>query len=126
MSIRPQPLLVVADVQRASRWYRQVLNADSGHGGDEYERVLVDGSLVLQLHAREVTHHHGAIADPDSPLGNGVAVWFEADDFDAVVRRSRDAGADVVSDVHVNPNAGHRELWLRDPDGYLVVFAEAT
>jgi len=52
--------------------------------------------------------------------------WFETDDFDAVVRRSRDARAHVVTDVHVNPNAGHRELWLRDPDGYLVVFAEAT
>jgi AcrR family transcriptional regulator len=27
-------------------------------------------------------------------------------------------------DVHVNPNAKHREIWLRDLDGYLVVFAE--
>lgn len=125
MSIRPQPLLVVADVKRASRWYRQMLDATSGHGGDEYEQVLVDGSMVLQLHAIEAVHHHGAIADADARFGNGVAVWFEADDFDAVVHRSRTAGADVVNDVHVNPNAGHRELWLRDPDGYLVVFAEA-
>jgi predicted enzyme related to lactoylglutathione lyase len=124
--IRPQPLLVVADVQRASRWYRLVLDAASGHGGDEYEQVLVDGSVVLQLHAREVSHHHGAIANADGPVGNGVAVWFETDDFDAVVRRSRDAGACIVTDVHVNPNAGHRELWLRDPDGYLVVLAEAA
>ena len=26
--------------------------------------------------------------------------------------------------MHVNPNAGHREIWLRDLDGYLVVLAE--
>jgi len=26
--------------------------------------------------------------------------------------------------AHVNPNAGHREVWIRDLDGYLVVFAE--
>jgi hypothetical protein len=71
-------------------------------------------------------HHHGSLADADLPLGNGVAVWFETDDFDAIVRRSRDAGAEVVTDVHMNPNARHRELWLRDPDGYLGVFAEAT
>lgn len=25
--------------------------------------------------------------------------------------------------LHTNPNAGHRELWLRDLDGYLVVLA---
>jgi len=29
----------------------------------------------------------------------------------------------VVTDVHVNPNAGHRDIWLRDLDGYLVVLA---
>jgi hypothetical protein len=30
----------------------------------------------------------------------------------------------IQTDVHHNPNAGHREIWLRDPDGYLVVLAE--
>ena len=28
---------------------------------------------------------------------------------------------EVVEDVHVNPLARHREIWLRDPDGYVVV-----
>ncbi|MGI8624732.1 MAG: VOC family protein [Solirubrobacteraceae bacterium] len=125
-SVRPQPLLAVVDVQQASRWYQQVLGAESGHGGDEYERLLVDGALVLQLHALEVAHHHGPLGDPSLPIGNGVAVWFAVDDFDALVRRSREAGAQIVADVHVNPNAGQRELWMRDPDGYLVVLAEAN
>jgi hypothetical protein len=35
------------------------------------------------------------------------------------------AGARIQTDVHFNPNAGHREIWLRDPDDYLVVLAEA-
>jgi catechol 2,3-dioxygenase-like lactoylglutathione lyase family enzyme len=126
MSIRPQPLLTVADIDRARRWYVEVLGAGTGHGGDEYERLLVDGELVLQLHALDVAHHHGPLADRERPLGNGVAVWFETDDFEGVVRRARAAGGEIVADVHVNPNAGHRELWLRDPDGYLVVFAEAS
>jgi len=39
------------------------------------------------------------------------------------VQRVRSTAARVVTDVHVNPNAGHRELWLRDLDGYLVVLA---
>jgi hypothetical protein len=43
-----------------------------------------------------------------------------------VVARIRDADAEVVSDVHVNPNAGHREIWIRDLGGYLVVFAERS
>jgi hypothetical protein len=56
-------------------------------------------------------------------MGNGVAVWFEVDDLDAAVARIREMKARVVTDVHLNPNAGHREIWLRDLDGYLVVLA---
>lgn len=122
-SVRSQPLLCVHDVQRSSRWYQAVLGAESGHGGDEYERITIGGVLVLQLHCFEEEHHHGKMGDPKLPIGNGVAVWFEVDDFDGVVKRSRAAKATVETDVHVNPNAQHRELWLRDPDGYLVVIA---
>lgn len=125
-SIRPQPLIAVTNVAAASRWYQQILGAESGHGGDEYERLLVDGTLILQLHRVDVEHHHGGLADAEQPLGNGVAVWFEVDDFDALVARSRQAAAQVQLDVHINPNAGHREIWLRDLDGYLVVFAEGS
>jgi catechol 2,3-dioxygenase-like lactoylglutathione lyase family enzyme len=57
---------------------------------------------------------------------HGVALWFEADDFDAAVQRCHAAGAHIETDVHLNPNAGHREIWLRDPDGYLVVLAEPS
>jgi hypothetical protein len=41
--------------------------------------------------------------------------------FDEVVARIRSGDARVVADVHVNPNAQHREIWLHDPDEYLVV-----
>lgn len=118
-------MITVVDVERASLWYQRVLGGVSGHGGDEYERIRVDGELVLQLHRLGCDHHHGALADPDQPLGNGVAVWFETDDLDAAADRIRDLGARVVAEVHVNPNAGHREVWARDLDGYLVVLAEA-
>lgn len=117
-------MITVADVEEASRWYQRVLGATSGHGGPEYEQLLVGGQLVLQLHHRDVEHHHGTIGDPGRPTGNGVALWFEADDFEGAVERIRRAGARVVTDVHINPNAGHREIWLRDLDDYLVVIAE--
>ena len=117
-------MITVADVPAASRFYQAVLGATSGHGGDEYERLLVDGELIMQLHSTEVEHHHGTLADHSQPAGNGVLLWFELDDFDSAVARARETGAEIVTDVHVNPNAGHRELWLRDRDGYLVVLAE--
>lgn len=126
-SVRPQPLISVTDVEASSRWYQLVLGAVSGHGGKEYEQLLVDGVLVTQLHLLEEGHHHGTIGTPGTALGNGVALWFETDAFDAAAERchtSTDVPVRIETDVHTNPNAGHRELWLRDPDGYLVVLAE--
>lgn len=125
-SVRPQPLITVANVPAASHFYQAVLGATSDHGGEEYERLVVDGELVMQLHSSEVEHHHGPLGDDLHAAGSGVLLWFELDDFDSAVARTRETGAVIVTDVHVNPNAGHRELWLRDPDGYLVVLAEGT
>jgi len=131
MTIHPQPLLSVADVDVAGAFYAELLGGNDDHGGRhgfavrEYGRIEVGGRLVLQLHAIGVDHHHGALAQPGVALGNGVAVWFATDEFDAAVQRARRLGAEIVHDVHVNPNARQREIWLRDPDGYLVVLAEA-
>jgi catechol 2,3-dioxygenase-like lactoylglutathione lyase family enzyme len=119
----PQPMVVVRDVPASRRFYLQALDAESGHGGDEYEQVVKDGEILLQLHRIDVEDHHGPLADPDQPLGNGVLLWFEVADFDATVERVRATGAEVVTDVHTNPNARQQEIWVRDPDGYLVVLA---
>ncbi len=116
-------MVVVRDVPASSRFYQRVLAADSGHGGDEYEQIVSDGEILLQLHAIDVEDHHGPLADHDQPLGNGVLLWFEVADFEAAVERARGTGAPVVHEPHLNPNARQQEIWVRDPDGYLVVLA---
>jgi catechol 2,3-dioxygenase-like lactoylglutathione lyase family enzyme len=122
--MRPQPLIAVTDVEASSRWYQQLLGCQSAHGGSDYERLVCGGELILQLHRFEVEHHHGPIGDPqDKPYGNGVLLWFETEDFEAVWERAQAMGAEVVMPRHVNPNARHWECWLRDPDGYLIVIA---
>jgi catechol 2,3-dioxygenase-like lactoylglutathione lyase family enzyme len=124
--MRPQPLIVVDDVEATSRWYQRLLGATSAHGGKEYERLEIDGRLILQLHAWDVGHDHGELGDPKLPRGNGAVLWFETGDFDAAVARATELGAEVVLGPIRNPAEGpggpaHRELWLRDPNGYTVV-----
>lgn len=127
--VRPQPLIAVTDVEASSRWYQRLLGCESAHGGPEYERLVSDGVLVMQLHRFEVEHHHGRIGDPtDRPYGNGVLLWFELEEFDAAMSRVEEIGAEVVLPRHRNPPDGnggpnHWECWLRDPDGYMVVLA---
>lgn len=127
--MRPQPLIAVTDVEASSRWYQRLLGCHSAHGGPEYERLVAAGRLILQLHNWEVEHHHGPIGDVRAkPYGNGVLLWFETDDFDAAVGRAMEMGVEIVKPPHRNPPSGdggpnHRECWLRDPDGYVVVLA---
>lgn len=119
-----QPMIAVRDVAASRRWYCQLLDAASGHGGDEYDQIVRDGRLLLQLHAWDV-HEHPRLGDPALPPGNGVLLWFQDEGFDAVVARATALGALVLQGPAVNPRARHRELWLRDPDGYAVVIAGA-
>jgi len=127
---QPQPLIAVRDVEASSRWYQEVLGFTSDHGGPEYERLLAGGVLVLQLHQREVGHHHGRIGGADGAPGAGMLLWFgEVADFDGVVERAGRVGAPVTLPPHRNPpegggnGPGHREIWITDPDGYTVVVA---
>ena len=115
-----QPMITVADVEASSDWYQRVLGLTSAHGGREYERLEHEGIPVLQLHDLD-PEEHPELRSGGATRGAGVALWFETAEFDAAVARARDAGATFALDVFVNPNANHREIWLHDPDGYLVV-----
>lgn len=87
--MRAQPLIAVRDVAASSRWYQELLGCESGHGGPEYERLVKDGDLVLQLHAWGA-HDHPNLGDPDAaPHGYGVLLWVP----DRRVRGSGRTGA---------------------------------
>lgn len=129
MALAPMPMLTCASVPASRAWYARVLGLVSAHGGDEYDQMASTGpdgrTVVLQLH-HLAPDAHAHLVDADRPLGsNGVAVWFETTDYAAATARLAEAqaGGDVavLLDDHLNTNANHREFWLADPDGYVVV-----
>jgi catechol 2,3-dioxygenase-like lactoylglutathione lyase family enzyme len=128
-SVRSQPLIAVRNVPASSRWYSRLLGAErtseSMHSDHAhlYDRLLCGGSLVLQLHAWDAEDHPNLVNAKEARPGHGVLLWFEVDDFDAAVKRVRALRATVLLKPHVNPAPGHREIWIRDPDGYVVVIA---
>ena len=128
-SVNPQPLLAVRDVLASSRWYATLLNLrmlgqthEETHG-NQYNRLLSGETLVLQLHCWDEEEHPNLIGEHDAKHGHGVLIWFETDDFDAAVARARGLEAEILLEPHENPGPRHREIWLRDPDGYVVVIA---
>jgi catechol 2,3-dioxygenase-like lactoylglutathione lyase family enzyme len=125
-SVRPQPLIAVRDVRATSRWYQHVLGLTGlpeHEHRDSYDRLFSDDRLILQLHAWDEEQHPNLVNADAAPLGHGVLLWFEVNDFDAVVERARSLNAEVIEEPRINPNAGHKEIWLRDLDGYVVVIA---
>jgi predicted enzyme related to lactoylglutathione lyase len=70
-----------------------------------------------------VDEHVNLVEQHAAPPGHGVLLWFETTDFDAAVDRAGALGAQIVEEPHINPNSQERELWVRDPDGYVVVLS---
>jgi hypothetical protein len=124
--VRAQPLIAVRNVRASSSWYRQLLGGDSlpeHRHRDMYDRVRCGGELILQLHAWDEEDHPNLRNADAAPHGHGVLLWFEVGNFDLIVERARALHAEVILEPHINPNPKHREMWLRDPDGYVVVIA---
>ena len=100
--VRSQPLIAVRDVRKSSRWYAKLLGAQrsselmkSDHA-HLYDRLLVGGALVLQLHAWDEEDHPNLRDAKRAPVGHGVLLWFEVDDFDGAVKRAKSLRAKVV------------------------------
>jgi hypothetical protein len=125
-TVEAQPLIAVRDVRASGRWYAELLGADSlpehSHR-DVYDRISRSGRLLLQLHAWDREDHPNLVNADAAPPGHGVVLWFQVDEFDLVVERVRGLRAEIIEEVHINPAPQHREIWLRDPDGYVVVVA---
>jgi catechol 2,3-dioxygenase-like lactoylglutathione lyase family enzyme len=121
--VRAQPLIAVRNVRASRSWYQQLLRLDAldehAHR-DLYDRLFSAGQLVLQLHAWDEDEHPNLVNADAAPVGHGVVLWFEVDDFDQVVKQARALGAEILLEPHFNPAPKHREIWLRDLDGYVV------
>src|SRR4029077_6406545 len=125
-TVEAQPLIAVRNVRASSRWYAELLGADAlpDHPHrDVYDRIWRSGRLVLQLHAWDADDHPNLVNANAAPPGHGVVLWFQVGDFDLAVERARGLKAEIVEDVHFNSAPQHREIWLRDADGYVVVLA---
>jgi catechol 2,3-dioxygenase-like lactoylglutathione lyase family enzyme len=125
-TVESQPLIAVRSVRASSRWYAELLRADAlpDHPHrDLYDRIWRSGRLLLQLHAWDADDHPNLVNADAAPPGHGVVLWFQVDDFDSAVERARQLGAEIIEDARFNPAPRHREIWLRDPDGYVVALA---
>jgi catechol-2,3-dioxygenase len=120
--MKVEPLIVVKDVQASSEFYQNILLCESGHGGDEYEMLISDGNLILQLHEQDADEHPG-MYEKNTAVGNGVLLWFRTNEFESAVKRVIEFSPEIVAEPHINPNAHQNEIWFKDLDGYMIVIS---
>lgn len=127
--VRITPFIAVRDVPAASDWYQRLLGCVSDMDPDhphrqEYDRILSDRGIVLQLHSWDEEGHEflPSLAAPDAAAhGHGVVLEFVVAEYDEAVKRAASMAAELLGE-DTFPD-GTRAFSLRDPDGYVVVLA---
>jgi lactoylglutathione lyase len=113
--------LLVDDVDRAMRFYRDVLGLevtlDAG-GGIYYE--LDAGDVILALFRRDLMHQMLGMGLASPSQSDPAALTFAVDDVDATARLLEERGAALVAGPKDYEVAFLRVAHLRDPDGNLL------
>jgi lactoylglutathione lyase len=113
--------LLVDDVERAMRFYRDVLGLDvtlDAGGGIYYE--LDAGDVILALFRRDLMHQMLEMGLAPPSQSDPAALTFAVDDVDATARLLEERGATLVAGPKDYEVAFLRVAHLRDPDGNLL------
>ncbi len=116
------PILAVRDMERALRFYRDLLGASV-----TYEFPGPDGApayVGLRIGASSLGIGLAAAAGDGPPRPRPIALWVYATDCDAAVERLRAEGVTVVAEPATQP-WGERVARVLDPDGNEVVIGSA-
>jgi catechol 2,3-dioxygenase-like lactoylglutathione lyase family enzyme len=115
------PSLVVKDLQRSIRWYRDVLGF---HVREEWKDHDVVTGVVLR--AGSVDLRIGQDPDAADGRGNSKGVRIHCgtrQDIDSLAELVKSRGGTLAQEPTDQP-WGVRDFAVKDPDGYLLTFAK--
>ncbi len=121
---RLETIIAVKDVAKSSKWYQDLLNLKSKHGGDSFEMLADDnGAVILCLH-RWNEHDHPTMKDLNVAVGNGLILYFKVSDLNEVWSNAIKLNLDIEQEPHLNENSGQQQFILRDLASYYLIISE--
>ena len=115
--VRTEPIIAVRDVPKSSKFYQDLLGCKSTHGGDSFEILTDEETVVLCLH-KWGEHQHPTMLSPDKTAGNGLILFFRVGNLNEIFNNARNLALTLEKEIHYNENSGKNQFILRDPDGY--------
>jgi hypothetical protein len=122
---RTWTIIGVGDVPRSFKSYQSLLGLpQTAPADDDFGQIIDSDETVLLCLHKWGAHGHPSLLNPDQTQpGNGLLLFFRADDFDMALPGARALVTRLEEEPHVNPNTGTSEFSLRDPDGYYVTIS---
>lgn len=124
--------LAVDDIERSTRFYRDILQlpAERHTLKENNQDILLlkqgDSTILLRETAAVEAEHPAALQHLQrQPRGVGVSFDFQIENMDRVLHTIEQQG---VSTLHEMDDREHglRELWLYDPDHYLIILTQVA
>ncbi|MGH9117094.1 MAG: VOC family protein [Acidimicrobiales bacterium] len=116
-------VLVVTDLDRSLRFYRDVLGLPLGHRSGSYAQMATGRTRLAMYERTAMAGTVGfdvSIPSTDAP---GFELGFKVDDVDDAFAALVAEGAAPVTPPTDRP-WGQRTAYVRDPDGHLVELAQ--
>lgn len=121
---RLETIIAVKDVAKSSKWYQDVLNLKSNHGGDSFEMLANHNEEVILCLHKWGEHEHPTLTNPNTTIGNGLILYFRVTNLSAIWRKIVKFNLTVKQEPHLNENSGQQQFILKDLDGYYLKISE--
>lgn len=130
--------LMVTDMVRSLRFYHDVLGTPIAFTVDAEQTTEMPGQISdravfasirtgeseIMLQERLSLLEESPAFDPSTMPGASATLYFRVDDVDVVAGRLPD-GTDILRPLETRWY-GMREIWIRDPDGYVLTIGTPT
>ncbi|HEY5974686.1 MAG TPA: VOC family protein [Geobacteraceae bacterium] len=124
--------LAVAELAATEAFYGGILDlavqrAVTSFGAPEHLVLRRDDWDVIFVEEDDVARNHPVLEERLDmfPKGVGMSLHFRVEDLEGIYEAILEEELEVLYPLEIKPY-GMKELWVFDPDGYLVVLEEPT
>jgi lactoylglutathione lyase len=118
-------IVIVEDIDRAVRFYTEILGLRLGHRADEYAQFDTGVTRLALYSRRSMAKTLGRAVNPSPPDAVEFELGFKVDDVDSAYLTLVGRGATAITPPTDRP-WGQRTAYISDPDGHLIELAQQT